>query len=231
MEKRVLAIAVIFIGILLILGYSGVFEKITGGATYDLIGLVAHYKFDGNANDTLGRNPGKNHWVKFVDGKFIQAGEFDWGRYIEIPNSKDFDKWKGFTYAAWVKPRPYERDFQVIMGHDNPYFGIKDTGRIFVYTTGAGSIHGKTRLEAGEWYHVLVTWAKGDYLKVYLNGKFDGIGPKKADRVRDINPPFYIGKRKDVDASPFVGLMDEVKIWNRGLSDEEVKKEYESYLS
>ncbi len=227
----VLTVLVVFLLILIPTGFFGnLSEKITGKATYDLMGLVAHYDFEGNVNDSVGRNPGKNHWVEFVEGKFGQAGKFEWGQYVEIPNSKDFDKWKGFTYSAWVNPESYERDYQIIMGHDNPYFGIRDTGRIFAFTTGAGSIYGESVLEKNQWHHILVTWTKEDYLKVYLNGELEGVGFEPGDSVRDTNPKFYIGKKKRVEAYPFSGLIDEVKIWNKGLNESEVKEEYESYL-
>jgi hypothetical protein len=86
-------------------------------------------------------------------------------------------------------------------------------------------------LEADEWTHIVATWRKEDKMRIYVNGKeqsdtkvfnkeniFDGISDKT---------PFLIGALSSAgeDQEPdffFEGKVDDVRIWNRALTEEEV---------
>jgi len=48
---------------------------------------IAYYKFDGNANDSLGSYNGTTSNVSYVAGKINQAGDFDsaFSSFFEIP--------------------------------------------------------------------------------------------------------------------------------------------------
>jgi hypothetical protein len=85
-------------------------------------------------------------------------------------------------------------------------------------------VTGATSLLAGVWYHVAGLW-DGSTLQVYVNGILDGA----ANSMR--NPkaggtPVRLGARGDDVGTPFAGLIDEVAIYNRGLSAAEVASIY-----
>lgn len=227
-KLSVLVIAVAVVVVVVFGTYSGWWGNFTGRVTGDFMGLVAHYKMDGNADDDRGRNPPKDNWLKFTGGKVNQAGIFDHGMFVEIPNSPDFDKGGGFTYSAIIQPKAFEKDHQIVMGHETPFISVRKDGRVFGYTVDAGIARGESVLEYGKWYHVVLIWSKEKPLKLYINGELDGQSSKISDSVLDENKKFYIGKRKEVDGYPFIGLIDEVKIWNYALTEKRIKAEYEA---
>ncbi len=62
-------------------------------------------------------------------------------------------------------------------------------------------------------------------MKVYLNGKLDGIaGPYLTPG--NYNYDMFIGKWTSSSSYLFNGLIDEVKIYNRALTDNEIKQDY-----
>ena len=77
------------------------------------------------------------------------------------------------------------------------------------------------------WYHVVGTYDNSS-MKLYVNGTL--VDSYSADGNIDYDPvPYgaYIGLFKDNnEANYFDGLIDEVQIWNRALSWEEINASY-----
>lgn len=85
----------------------------------------------------------------------------------------------------------------------------------------AGTLGANTRLPVNEWSHVTATLAN-QCLRLYLNGTV--IAERNNIPVKI--SPSMLPLRLDADSeggSRFSGLMDEVRIWNRALSETEVK--------
>jgi hypothetical protein len=85
----------------------------------------------------------------------------------------------------------------------------------------------------GQWHHVVVTASKTENrVRVYVDGeKVDDVVLSSQIQVGHIlsqpnNEPLRIGKRKDADFNRFYfcGSMDEIRIYNRVLSDREVEQ-------
>ena len=79
--------------------------------------------------------------------------------------------------------------------------------------------------EIGEWYHLVVTY-DGSNIKYYANGEkvVTAACPKGADetpRTLKIAHSTQFGEGWD-----FIGAIDEVRIYDRALSDAEVKKNF-----
>jgi hypothetical protein len=67
--------------------------------------LIAHYKLDGNANDSVGGNHGTATNVTWVDGKLGQAGSFNGSNgHIPIPRIEKFTPRGSFSFSCWVNP-------------------------------------------------------------------------------------------------------------------------------
>jgi len=88
----------------------------------------------------------------------------------------------------------------------NPYFGLD-------WTT-----------EEDKWYFVVDTW-DGTTLKMYVNGVFE-----KSDTgalVYDYGQPLMLGMRnRPGDENWFRGVLSEVRIYNRALTEKEIKAHY-----
>ena len=79
--------------------------------------------------------------------------------------------------------------------------------------------------ETNKWYHIAGTYQANNNIKIYVNGvleKTTSIGV-----TRGTNPNnFSIGQSLIFPGRFFNGTIDEVKIYNRALSAEEIEAEY-----
>lgn len=99
-----------------------------------------------------------------------------------------------------------------------------------------GHIANMVSLTYGTWYHIAITATRnGNHVCFYVDGeKVDDVVYTQHTHVGPIlsqpnQEPLRIGKRKDADfnkALHFSGSMDEIRIYNRALSDQEIQKIY-----
>jgi len=74
-------------------------------------GLVAHYTFDGDTQDSSGNS---NHGIEYggvsyVDGVIGKAAKFDGlDDYVEIGYSDTMDVWPDFTISAWISQHSWK---------------------------------------------------------------------------------------------------------------------------
>jgi len=170
-------------------------------------------------------------------GKFAGAFEFDGvDDYITVTDSDDFDFGSDdLAMEVWVNFNDYSSvAFQKFLGQDqggNVYWAFQKGPTLqelrFEYNDGGGSSSvatGTISWENGRWYHLAVT-RSGNAWTLYR----DGANIKTAtltDAVSNVAATLYIGTH-----SPSIGFVngtiDEVAIWNRTLSADEIKNHYQ----
>ncbi len=200
----------------------------TGQTAYDISG--------NNNNGTLGASTstGTDDPTWTTQGKVGGALQFDGvddyvnagsGASLNIPASD-------FTIEAWIKPNNASAA-QAIVGKvafsPNSWGLYQNVGKFVFQFRGTGAsvdtlanaVYG-----VGTWYHV-VGVRTGNVNNLYING----IVQTDADTSTDIpstgTKNFIFGKRTSTDDDYyFNGLMDEVRIYNRALSAEEIRYHY-----
>jgi len=209
--------------------------------TVDSPNLVGLWHLDG---DTLDNSRYRNNGRPFNNTNCNAAGylgkgcEFDGGDYINMSNSATtaIDNW---AIEAWIKPASVSPTqtigFAVYNGDDlRGYgFGIGNPGNELT-----GLFGGRRWIPTGynfpfanQWYHVAMTMKAGT-LYFYVNGvqKYtDAAGGPNTP-----NPYLTIGCELDSSHNPnryFNGTVDEVRIWNRGLSQAEITAMYQTEIS
>lgn len=150
--------------------------------------------------------------------------------YIEVPDSTVFDiNQMGFTYSAWIKPSGFTQSYNMFMGHFLPYFNVLSNRKLHMSMSAAGaqrSVYGNTLLDAGTWYFAAATYDSSGYMRVYLNGREDGIaGPFIGPGNYNYN--FYIGKWQSGSSYLFAGAIDDVRVYDRALSGVEIERIYQ----
>lgn len=91
------------------------------------------------------------------------------------------------------------------------------SGEDWYYNPGA-------KIEIDQWYHAAGTY-DGNVIKMYLNGELMGVRPQKGHISWKYKPAqLSVGVFKDKnEQNPFKGAIDEVHVWNKVLSGDEIK--------
>jgi len=200
-------------------------------------GLVANYKFEGDIIDSsgLGNDGEVNNNVDFVTGKESLGASFNSsGDYIQIPTTS-MSPLQG-TVLMWVKPGTVPSS-QFIFGHTTGTTLKGWPDRIQLYTNDPS---GNLDLGLGdqnerhlnifdldnEWRHIALTWDNGTY-NVYVDASPSASGAYTGlDVLKSFADIGNNGNQASRDEG-FNGIIDEVMIYERALSSEEVQQLYD----
>ena len=150
--------------------------------------------------------------------------------YGNVGNSDDldFDGTKTFTMAAWVKPNSSNMTGYIFTKYDRfvagqYQFGVEGGKLIGHRETPPWQATGATSLQPNQWYHLATTF-DGSQIRVFVNGVEDG-SIAMTGSIGSINKDILIGARHksgNVDEH-FDGQIEELAIWNRALSLQEIR--------
>jgi hypothetical protein len=200
-------------------------------------GLVAAYTFeagsgtivaDASGNGRTGTMSGGVSWAP--GGKFGQALSFNGtSGLVSIADAASLDFTSNMTIEAWVWPTARSNWDTVVMK------GFGSSGRAYALYAGdgtglpAGTIRagssersavGSSVMPLNTWSHVAMTFGGGS-LRIYVNGVQVG-GVAGNGNIRTSNDPVTIGG-SSAWGRWFAGLIDEVRIYNRALSQSEIQ--------
>ena len=214
-------------------------------------GLVAWWPGNGNANDVVNGNNGTlMNGTTYGAGKDGQAFLLDGvNDYISIPDSSALRP-TNVTVSAWVYFNSLDSTISGGAPAGEQYLIHKNNSRTVSQTegytlnkyrsagqdylsfvissaTGTQAIASSfTPVVAGQWYHVVGTY-DGSMAKLYFNGSLQGQTP--ATFALDYgNYPLIIGATNQPTEwdGKLNGLIDEVQIYNRALTDTEIAAIY-----
>ena len=207
-------------------------------------GLVAYYSFDDcSAKDLSGNgNDGIIYGAKCVDGKFGKALRFDGvDDKVNCGNAALLSITDKITLEVWIKTSSWAMKYPTIVSKsrrttewDGEYWlAVKaSTGQVtFAFApAGADAIDHwtSTTLSPNTWYHIVATFDDdADQVRIFINGEEDPNSPfteTNTPGATDLDVEIgYGGHTNDY----FNGLIDEVRIYNRALSEEEIRALYE----
>jgi hypothetical protein len=180
---------------------------------------------DGSGNGHDGKIIGDVNWV---DGKFGTALEFPGtlSDFVEVPTDSDLEITESITLMAWILTS--EQVAADIVGKDdgsdrNYNIHVATSGKLFLNGGGRVAMPGTTPINDGQWHHVCGTW-DGDTARIYVDGMEEASMPYGGPIDRS-NVPVKIGLRgsgEGVDRI-YKGIIDEVAIFNTGLSEEDIQ--------
>ncbi|MGC8742605.1 MAG: lamin tail domain-containing protein [Verrucomicrobiia bacterium] len=147
--------------------------------------------------------------------------------YISVPSSIMNNR-NAFTMAGWIRPTATQNNRTGLWGqNDCIEFGFITASQIQIWTPGGGSLNVNYTFPLNEWHFVAVV-GNGSTLKIFFDGVLQGTGGSPTSSYGSSTYPFNIGGGGVFDSSgnQFVGDIDEVAVWFRALSDEEVGQLY-----
>jgi len=195
-------------------------------------GLVAYYPFDGNANDAGPfRNHGVNGGATFTaNGKVGGAIHFNgMNQYVRVRRSLSLEITGPISMCAWVRPEATGLWMAVVEKEIN-FTGYNlnvNNGRL--YTRIDGSTLDSVPVPLGQWTHLIGVFT-GSQLTQYLNGQ--EVGRVLASSLHIVDKDLSIGAWYSWYSPPgsytrfFKGDIDEVRIYNRALSTNEIQQLY-----
>ena len=219
------------------------FDEADGDAIVDASGHHADGKINNFTADGVKREPGKfGGALKFpaVDGKLNN---------VTIPNPQNYNAFDEFTISMYVKAKTTGANQRMFSNESFPggdgsrnivwelNGGAGDTGRIVFGADGcckwADAQAPRDLLTDDVWHHVVGLW-KQPSLLVYTDGRkgqdkcFDGDSPNGDDPcnalpdLKAAGDPFIIATRPN-DTGNFNGLIDDVALLDRALTEDEIK--------
>jgi len=148
-----------------------------------------------------------------------------------VSDSKSLDVGQEITQTAWIKPVGDPTDNRGTIATKNRayYFQHYIDDRIAVYTYwnnsgtrgGSSYFYSNSQVPRNEWTHVAWT-EKGGTRKIYINGELDATGSFESS-IWKSDATLELGAQNE-DNRKFNGTIDEVKIFDRALSQEEIQK-------
>jgi len=76
-------------------------------------------------------------------------------------------------------------------------------------------------LALNTWHHIAMTY-DGTHMKTYINNKMDGVATAKSGKMALTKSPVFIGYGRPGFDRYFKGMIDEVMIFQKALSEDEV---------
>jgi hypothetical protein len=227
MDKRLVLLTLFFLGFI----GTAAFGDLTDG-------LVGLWKFEGNFNDSAGTNHGtpKGDAKIVTDTERGQVLELDGnGDYVEIPNSPSLNiTGDQVSMAAWVNFNATGSTPQIIIAkvfnnttHSSPYFSYgmhllaNAQPRVWISRTGgAANRPGNTgSIHAGQWHHLAGVYT-GAQLQLFLDGQLVASNTVSGNLI-GYDTVLRLGINGGL-TEPMGGRMDDVAIFNRALTAEEV---------
>jgi len=127
-----------------------------------------------------------------------------------------------FTVTAWIKPEGIQDKYAGIFFNDDDSAGLNfgdDNNLRYHWPGGSWSWDSGLTATAGEWSHVALV-AEPSGVTIYLNG----VGVKHNDAINTATfGTGKIGSYKGWDSRNYRGQIDEVCIWNKSLTQEEIR--------
>ena len=206
-------------------------------------GLVGYWNFDeGTGTVVRDRSGGGNDghitgatWARGVRGSAL---EFDGVKnYVTIRSPRSVMTDKALTVSAWIRPTGRNVNANLVFaGPESADFGMWIQGGRFVGGLWNSADAQSSAMSAGgpipgRWCHVAMTcdFNAGKTVTLHINGRPNGTIAATGTGIRAGHTTIDIGGRTP-NAWYFRGLIDEVKVYDRVLNEEELRAPYDEYL-
>ena len=205
-------------------------------------GLVGWWPFNGNANDESGNgNNGTVNGAALTSDRFNNIntaysfnGQSD---FIQLQNSNSIDSLYDFSVSAWINPNNLNSLFQYIVSKDSDGYAangdwdfyLKNNQLSFAITSNTPPTYeqqSNSSIQSISWQNVLVTRQSGNgIVKMYVNGILDTSMVGNIGLVYNLQQMVF-GKQGSSNQHYFNGKIDDIGIWNRVISQQEITDLY-----
>jgi hypothetical protein len=211
--------------------------------------LIGYWNFNENygniAHDSsINNNDGVINEANWNSGKYEYGLEFDGiNDYVNVgnPAALQFNNTNSFSIAIWFKinsitsggydsifykqasANRFSYGYHFEQGIPNLTFSV---GKAYV---GDNVAYSNSLFQTGAWYYVVGVYSSSESkVKLYINGSLSSQTDYTYGDLAYANDLLYIGGDVDQSDRYFNGTIDEVRIYNRVLSEDEINASYYS---
>jgi hypothetical protein len=151
------------------------------------------------------------------------------GDGVELEHAAWMNFASGFTVEAWVRPGrvTYAEPILVVDKGDSWGLIIGADGRPgFARPVGPGRAIAAQALLVGELYHLVGVYEPGS-IRIYVNGALAG-EDRTTGAPLQTNQKMHLGRGLSTPRFDYVGALDEVAIYDRVLSDVQIRAHYDA---
>ncbi len=203
-------------------------------------GLLSYWPLDeggGGVQDAVSGHTAKASNTVSLDGPSGKAKFFNGESSFIGTSFSETDKFQNqVSLSAWVNPAQLKNWATVIMSSDSDNwssgFGLahlNQDNKVIDFFVNGYKNHVGVKVPLGEWSHLVGVY-DGQTVKIYLNGKLvENLRYYESSEISHSLLTLSIGKGKSSEAEKLLwnGGIDEVGVWNRALTDEEVTELYD----
>jgi len=219
----------------------------TGGIGNVPNGMVAAYGFDEGSGTTVSDSSGNSNNGTISGASWTSAGKYGGALSFDgvndsvaVPDANSLDLTTAMTLSAWVKMDAVSNRFQALLykernSNDGSYAleadsTVSSRPGLNFRTTGWQAARAPDPLSTNQWAHFAAAW-DGTTTKIYLNGTLVKTQTMTGTVVAStgllkIGGTAITGSNQHVD-----GLIDEVRLYNRALSQTEVQTDRDTSVA
>lgn len=190
--------------------------------------LVGWWPLDGDTRDYAGSANGTNNGATITSGLGQSAYDFDGTANVNLNNGPSVNS---VTVSAWLYPTELGSDNYQWFVPNGDYvrsYIRNDTDKIRWRVEGDSIEYIDTNisLSTNTWYHTVHTYNQGNGdMKVYINKSLEATGNQSSSGEFNLDE-IYLGADGFQSYDEYHGKIQDVRIYNRALTTEEVKTLY-----
>jgi hypothetical protein len=208
-------------------------------------GMISYWKFEEGSGsttalDSVGNNDGAIEGATYTTGRVGEALDFSGWDEVTVSNNQTLNP-AHVTIEAWVYPTIHSYYRTVISklysnAWVNPWSGYRlsipwnvDRPAFSVAIGGQRYIkQSDSPIPMNAWSHLVCTY-DGNAARIYINGQLASTDESPTGPIDNSTGPLYIGEIPGTN-NRYYGKIDEVAIYDRALTLEEIQQHYQNGL-
>ncbi|HEX9825779.1 MAG TPA: choice-of-anchor D domain-containing protein [Flavobacteriaceae bacterium] len=214
-------------------GIPDYIDTMSNGTTYDIAGTLyasLDANNDGVIDDTTDTDgDGIVDLFDTNDALFGSPRDLERKLHLFFDGRNDYaddtnviNAWGEGTLMSWIKIDPSASGIQIIAGQDAFYIQMNSDKSITAYANGYTLTNGAA-LTTDQWIHVGATYKNGSFV-LYINGLEISSNMSVSGGLPADTSSFTLGRKPDTNSNYFKGYLDEVRLFNTALSENEFQK-------
>jgi hypothetical protein len=200
-------------------------------STASAAGLVGWWTFDETSGNVAKDSSGKGNdgrivgTPQWVPGKIGGALQFNGSTYVNCGRDPSLNLREQITMAFWFNVQAFSNTWEAFLAKgDGAYRASRSNGTgdsVHMGITGGNYFDATTIVTGGQWHHYCGTY-DGATACIYIDGKLDATRQYSGGIGDSSSYDLYIGENQQATGRMLHGVLDDVRIYDRALSEQQI---------